>query len=628
MIGMSHRDKMIYVLRSRLKYKLLLVCLLIYVLQCGMIVYSYQNAAQDIKAEMIDQNMKLLNQANRNYFSNVILEINRLMERAFVESIFWENNSLANEDKDYINENAKIDQILSSIYSYGSYADSVYLYFNRNRHLYIMDEFSHKDIPSAGAQNTFAIENPDLNKYTWYKGALQSRGNLYLSENLNIRESANTGTGKLLNFSKSLFNPLKKDELISVISINIGYEYFDRLARELCKPEEKLVIVSGDGTVIYSTDSREIFHPADEALLAKLKTAKTSGHADMPGRQSVLLFNQSESSGWYMVKEIPNRVLMEDVRRNAATNVILLIGIFVISIILMLFIAIRTTNPIKTIAYAMEKFEEGNGKLQTYLHRIDEIGKLNRSFNKMTDKINYLINSEYKAKIDEKQARLEALQAQINPHFLNNTLQIVSGIAVEHQIDSIEKISGALSTILRYSLSRNNELVTLSQELNNVEQYLFIQKFRYEDRLDYRVDIDPSLLGCHMPVLTLQPLVENAIKHGMESRMGTGIIRIYNETDERGGCLLVVEDNGTGISAAEADKWNRKFGGEAREENSGWNGRGLLNIHDRIRYYFGEEFGLWVESGSGQGFKVMIRLPGQINTSADGPDTGREAWPE
>jgi two-component system sensor histidine kinase YesM len=608
---MSLRERILYAMRSRLKYRLILIFSLIFVVQCTIILYSYQNVANDNKAEMIDQNLKLLNQANRNYFSNVIQEIDHLMNRAFVESIFWENNTLANEDKDYVNENTKIDQILSSIYSYGSYTDSVYLYFKRNDRLYIMDELSHKDIPSGTyAKNLFMVDSPDVYKYSWYEGSLRERGKLHLSENSNIRETKDDSGKKLLNFSKSLFNPLQKSELISVISINISYSFLEQLAKELGKPEEKLLIVSDDGTIVFSTDPSEIFRPTDPVLWAKLAATKSSGHSDSLDRQSVLLYNKSEISGWYMVKDIPNHVLMEDVRKTAAVNLIIMLGVFVISIILVLFAAIRITTPIKKIASAMEKFEEGNEKLQIYLHRIDEIGKLNRSFNKMVDKIKLLINSEYKAKLNEKQARLEALQAQINPHFLNNTLQIVSSIAVENKIEEIEKINGALSTILRYSLSRNNELVTLDQELKIVEQYLFIQKFRYEDRLDYRVNIDPRLLDCHMPVLTLQPLVENAIKHGMERLTGKGIITIRSEAEDGETFLLIVENNGRGIDSGEAERLNLKFAGEIPEENSGWDGRGLLNINDRIHYYFGEPFGLHVESGEGRGFKVRVRLPG------------------
>ena len=615
---MSLRERLVYMLRSRLKYRLILIFSLIFVIQCASILYSYQIVANDNKAEMIDQNLKLLNQANRNYFSNVIQQIDQVMNRAFVESIFWENNNLANEDKDYVNENTRIDQILSSIYSYGSYTDSVYLYFKRNDRLYIMDELSHKDIPSGKyASNLFMIEAPDLGQFPWYEGALRKRGNLHLSENLNIRETKDDSGQKLLNFSKSLYNPLQKNELISVISINISYGFFEQLSKELGKPEEKLLIVSDDGTIVYSTEPSEIFRKTAPGLQAKLALTKSSGYSDSPDRHSVLLYNKSEISGWYMVKEIPNHILMEDVRKTAAVNLIILLGIFVISIILILYAAIRITTPIKNISSAMERFEEGDEKMQMYLHRIDEIGKLNRSFNKMIDKIKFLINSEYKAKLNEKQARLEALQAQINPHFLNNTLQIVSSIAVEHQIEEIEKINGALSTILRYSLSRNNELVTLGQELKNVELYLFIQKFRYEDRLNYRVDIDPALMDCRIPVLTLQPLVENAIKHGMEQLMGTGLITIRSEMDDKASFRLIVEDNGRGLQAGEAERLNLKFTGEYREENSGWDGRGLLNINDRIRYYFGEAFGLQVESEEERGFIVTVRLPSNNRQALD-----------
>lgn len=604
-----------FAVRSRLKYKLALIYMIVFILQCGVILYSYYSIANDNKEESIDQNLKLLQQANNNYFSDVIEEINQLMERAFVESVFWNDRSLADSDKDYMNDNVKIDQILSSMYSYGSFIDSVYLYFHRNGKLYIMDEISHKDIPSGiYANNTFMIPDPRVGQYSWYRGALGNKGGLFLSRNINIRFDDDSKGEYVLNFSKSLFNPLKRDELISVISINISYEFFKELADQLTKPEETLRIVTEDGTIIYSTDGGEIFtamapeqaervsmpHAGDSFWYAKKTQGKT---------QSVVLINQSEQSGWYMMKEIPYDVLMGDVRKKAVTNLSFILVIFIAGLVLVMTATMRITTPIKKIATAMERFKEGHEPYMTYRRRIDEIGKLNKSFNKMTDKINNLILSEYKAKIGEKQARLEALQAQINPHFLNNTLQIVSSIAVEKRITEIEKISEALSSILRYSLSKNNALVTLRKELVQVEHYMLIQRYRYEDRLQYEVQIDDDLLDEVIPVLTLQSIVENAIKHGIEPKVGKGTISIKSARKSDDRFLLVVEDTGRGVSESEAARLNEKLRSEIREEISGWGGRGLVNINDRIRYSFGDAYGLTIRSRPDDGFWIAIELP-------------------
>lgn len=608
-------ERIFILIRSRLKYKLISIYVFIFILQCSVILFTFRNISNDKKNDVIDENIKLLRQANINYLSDVVKSIDRLMIQAFCEKLFWQNQLQPADNEDYINDNSRIFNVLSNIYSYTNYIDSVYLYFNKSQKLYIMDELSHIDIPRGiDDDNIFFINNPYMDGYEWYDGAIKIRGDLYISKNNYVRHNVDKNGKYILSFSRALFNPLNQNELISVISINMSYDFFEMLAKDLCKTGEELLIVAQDGEIIFSTQTHEIFSHIDSKVMKKINNESSWFAEYLYGKNSIILHNKSENPGWHMVKVIPYNVLMESIKKNTITNFVFTLAIFLIGIVLVIMIAIKIAVSINALAVAMQKYEEGYAGITVETYRTDEIGMLNRSFNRMVRKIDSLIELEYKAKLREKQARLEALQAQINPHFLNNTLQTVSNIAIQKNIPEIEKINNALSTILRYSLSKNNEHVTLRQELENTQNYIYIQKFRYGERISYETNLRDEIMNCLVPVLTLQPIVENSVKHGIERKPGNGVIRIWDEVCDSNSYVIVVEDNGNGMTQQQINDIAAKLSNENREENSGWNGRGLININDRIRYYFGDSYGLRIESEFGKWMRVYIKLPFCVKT--------------
>lgn len=213
-----------------------------------------------------------------------------------------------------------------------------------------------------------------------------------------------------------------------------------------------------------------------------------------------------------------------------------------------------------------------------------------------------------------KQAEYLALQNQINPHFLYNTLEAIRGDALLSGMQTIVDVAEALAIYFRYTISRVNQLVTLADELRNAESYFAIQKYRYGDRLDMRIQYDPEdapLLDCHLPKLTLQPIIENAITHGLEPKVQPGLVRIrFEGTASR--LLITISDNGVGVSPAELDTLLERLARTSPdyiEESYKEGGIALLNVNNRIRLLFGEQYGLTMHSTQGLGTDVIITLP-------------------
>ena len=336
----------------------------------------------------------------------------------------------------------------------------------------------------------------------------------------------------------------------------------------------------------------------------------TSGGVDYP-----ILQNQA-ATGWRMFKIIPMRALYAEAQKTLWMNLLGTVFIFLLSCLLLVFIIQRVVHPVNHLAETMAHYTINQEIKPVDETRPDEIGRLYRSFSTMQNHIQRLITQKYELQIREKQARIEALQAQVNPHFLNNTLQTITGLAVEHNAPDIERIVSALSGILRYSLTKSQKLVTIREEIEIVERYVYIQKFRYGDRINLQLDCREETLRCLIPVLTLQLAVENAVKHGLETKIGHGVVRIFDRDGGDGDLELCVADNGAGVT----DEKLRQLQNSLLERNgdgNGWSGSGLINMNERIRGVWGERYGLTLGHAPEGGLIVRMRLPATYEETED-----------
>lgn len=262
-------------------------------------------------------------------------------------------------------------------------------------------------------------------------------------------------------------------------------------------------------------------------------------------------------------------------------------------------------RPIVTLTGVAEEVRKGNLQIRSSVESEDEIGILSTVFNEMIANTKLLIKNVKKEQKQKREYELALVQAQINPHFLYNTLDLIYVLCQMKDVDAASEITKSLSDFYRVSLSQGKTMILISEELENVEAYLNIQKNRYEDILEYEMYIDEDIKQCPILKLTLQPLVENAIYHGIKPQ-GGGKITVSGEKVP-GFVILQVIDTGVGIDAE-----NLKVLNQFKSESEGKNSFGLSNVNERIKLYFGDQYGLKIESESGAGTKVKIRLPNDV----------------
>jgi two-component system, sensor histidine kinase YesM len=248
-------------------------------------------------------------------------------------------------------------------------------------------------------------------------------------------------------------------------------------------------------------------------------------------------------------------------------------------------------------------FKEARKKvIKTSISQDDEVGKLQQNFQTMIQQIDELINENYSKQLTIKETEFKALQAQINPHFLYNTLESINWLAKGNGQTQISRMVESLGFLLRNSISLKKPLITIEEELTIVKNYVVIQQYRFEERLDFHMEVDEDIVGFYIPKLTLQPLIENAIHYALEPKIDPCRISIYSIVNKET-IKLIVEDDGPGMESAFIEKLKK---GEVKTRGQGV---GLSNIDDRIKLSYGEKYGVSIESGHNKGTKVIIVLP-------------------
>lgn len=269
-----------------------------------------------------------------------------------------------------------------------------------------------------------------------------------------------------------------------------------------------------------------------------------------------------------------------------------------------IFITNYLTKPLEELVGTMKRIKNGETKVRSAIRSGDEIGELSDNFNEMLEKIEVLIAEEYEARLLKDNAEYKALQAQINPHFLYNTLDTMSGIARMKGCEEVSDLCVALSRIFRYSIDMKQPMATLQQELLHLSNYLFVINVRMQNSIRTEIRIAPEHRSLWVPKISLQPIVENAIMHGLHDKHGEKLIQIYTEEAD-GDILIIVEDNGVGMDAVVLQEELKTKNLRALEKGGSI---GLYNINARVKMVFGERCGITVCSEEGNGCKVTLRI--------------------
>lgn len=405
----------------------------------------------------------------------------------------------------------------------------------------------------------------------------------------------------LVTLTRLIKDPVADDELGTLmIDFNLGF--LDNLSSSASwdrGAEPTLVIVNTEGSIVFNSSpfDKEII----EAVTPGTEKLKVSGS------NFRIRHTSSGTNDWEVFLVINESKLY----RNIYRLTFLQVGLVLFSIILVVLVIFGVSL---TISRQFERFQKKISRTsdpkQHALIRVDsndEFRDLAEVYNEMMGRIDNLIDTVYSKELLLKSAEIKAFQAQINPHFLYNTLDCINGLVEMNRPDDIKKTVTALASIMRMSI-KGAEILTVRENLSYTEQYMYIEKIRYGDKLLFLSEIPESMMDYYMPKLIIQPLLENSIVHGISELLGKGMIGLFGR-EEEDAITFTVKDNGKGIPQNVIDLIESRQSSQEAEEQFSRESIGLQNIQSRIQLMYGKEYGLAIKNIPAGGSSVTIRLP-------------------
>jgi two-component system sensor histidine kinase YesM len=394
-------------------------------------------------------------------------------------------------------------------------------------------------------------------------------------------------------------------KVTGVILLDIKHDIISQSIQSITLGERGFVFVIDDNQNVVYTPPNKITYRVNPLWLSREGQMPVTTRIN--GEKYQIRQEYSAYTGWKIVGVFS----LDEIMGPINTILYILISCLVFNLICIIVFSLKIsqtiTKPIIQLKKLMKKAEAGDLKVRFEVNYKDEVSELGGNFNQMLDRIGDLIQMVYTEQKNKRMAELKVLQEQIKPHFLYNTLDTINWMAREYEADDIVKVVDALTSMYRIGLSHGKDYITLEDEIKYVSNYLYIQKIRYQSKLNYEVSEDPGLLKNEVPKLILQPLIENAIYHGIKTKRGEGHLFIRTTELEGNFMELSVEDDGSGIAAEKVEELNRMLNEPFKaEENQSF---GLFYIKERLRIRYGSRFLVQVESSKDVGTKVTIRLP-------------------
>lgn len=438
----------------------------------------------------------------------------------------------------------------------------------------------------------------------WYKQAATAPNVIQLFSKpigRNITTTGNYSADEVVAIVKAVTDPTT-GKVLGVILIDLKLNIIKQVI-EATKFGKSgfLYIMDANGDVVYAPVNPVVYRIKNAWLTDQsnsiVRTIRKNNYQ--------IIYKDSAYTKWKVLGVFSLNETLAEV--TSIRHYSILIGAFtlIFAVVAAIFFTTSIAKPIGKLRSLMEQAEAGDLSVRFNSKYNDEIGQLGNSFNNMIQEISNLIKLVYEEQKRKREAELKTLQAQIKPHFLYNTLDTIQWLAYEHDAKDIVSVVGALSNLFRIGLSKGKELITVREELEHIKSYLTIQKTRYEDKLNYEISYDEQVLDYHVLKVILQPLVENAIYHGLNAKRGGGKVTIAARL-EGGALVFRVADNGVGMMPEKLEEIKGLLDNSQEPAAVGY---GIFNIHERIRLSFGAEYGLQFTSVYGEGTTAKVVHP-------------------
>ena len=449
----------------------------------------------------------------------------------------------------------------------------------------------------------------DIHSQEWYTNALEGRESVYLTSS-HVQHIISGERPWVITLSRGIRNKEMGtgQEKEGVFFIDLNYSAISELCdQSMVGNQGYAFIVDADGNIVYHPQQQQLYNELQTENIDLVMNAGSDIVTWGDGiNNKMYSISRSEKTGWTVVDCVRVEELLRRSNEAQSIYVLVAIGLMAVALFFSRFVAKSITLPIQRLCDSMERVQEGDISVSDIVvDSENEIGSLTKSFNVMTQRIHELMAQNIREQEAKRKSELKALQSQINPHFLYNTLDSIIWMAEGKKNEEVVLMTASLARLLRQSISNEDELVSIGQEIEYARGYLTIQKMRYKDKLEFWIEVEPSILNIRLIKLVLQPVIENAIYHGLKYKESRGLLLVKGFM-KNGNAVLQVIDDGVGMDQETLDHIY-----ERHKVDYHSNGVGIYNVQKRLQLYYGNEYGIVYESKPGEGTTATITIPGQ-----------------
>lgn len=539
---------------------------------------------------------KLIKSFNTNISEQIVEKVNNISNISKYPLLLPEMDTLKNilsPNEPYdINSYNYLQNICQMMMIQSDSLNGAYIYDLNGRGVY-----------STRNSSTAKLKDPTSEE--WFINSLSSSESTNFFTNLdytNIFELISSKSEPLLGFTRQIVDN-KTSQIIGILLLTTPMdEFLNILKTDLPYNNQSIAVYDTSGDLILSTTEDFVF---DLTSLDKSAFYFTPEISYVTKQESyVLSYNIISKTNWILLNVIPKNSVNNINSLYIVLFILNLLFGLILFIILYIFLLIRIFKPLNHLIDHMATNVETNLNTNINYTRHDEIGMLYNSYNEMKGRLNTLININYKNKIEQKDLELKQLQTQINPHFIYNTLESIHMMAEINDDLETSTMAEYFGSIIRYSMNRKINTVLLKEEMEIIDNYIYLQRIRFDQLFTIENLIPEYLLNCEIIKMIIQPLIENSIYHGLSECSGNGKIIIQGE-HLNDALVLTISDNGIGMSEERLKDLNNYI----NDKNNKFKGIALRNINRRLKLNYGKDYGLEIFSGFGHGTSMRLTLP-------------------
>ncbi|MFC5470937.1 sensor histidine kinase [Cohnella suwonensis] len=574
-----------------IKYKFLFANLALLVILCSSIIYLWNvRTAQDTRisvGEYINEMLKITNDNLEVSLKDIYGLVNIAASDSDIVQILSKPSTIS--DAEYVQDDRKMRKYIAGLFTYKHYLNDITIAGNE-RNMYSLGHSVSFD---------FLTGQPWYGKLWNQEGATVLIPPHYNSDN---PVTSSSQDDKVISIAKPVYGD---NQAVGFVLADVRTQLLTDIFSSNLKGQVKMLVAdTKTGNLIFKPQLAGLDQMASDSnafapIIQRIRNQEGSFYTRLGKVDYLIVYRYSPLTEWMMVALVPKSHLLEQFHQTR--NLTLLISILfcgaaaIVSILVSSFL----TKSILRLNRAINKVDGEHLHLQIQIKSNDEIGQLYRQFNQMVHRMKELMESTKRTEQEKRKAEIRALQAQINPHFLYNSLNTIKFLSVYQGADNIRKVTESLSKLMHIAM-KDHSFITVAEELDYLQCYMNIQEFKYSNKFTYSVSVEDEMMICILPKLLLQPLLENALLHGIGPMKGQGMITLKGYRD---GDLLIfrLQDNGVGMTQDAIDKIKSQKG-----ENAGL---GIRNVSSRIEMTFGHEYGVSVVSEPRLYTIVEVTLP-------------------